>query len=154
MLVQLTSEELAHTSSEEREKLQILEDQIADVGSRLGKLYDALETGKFRVGELAPRIKALTQKREELQCAKSDIKERLWYKTMDIIDPEVVRQYVNDLKSLLANSTITEQRSLFRSFVEKIEVYDDKAKMYYTIPMAPHNISEETLGVLPLVHHG
>ena len=91
---------MAHTSSEEREKLQILEDQIADVGSRLGKLYDAWETGKFRVGELAPRIKALTQKREELQCAKSDIKERLWYK------------------------------------------------------MAPHNISEETLGVLPLVHHG
>jgi len=52
------------------------------------------------------------------------------------------------------NSTITEQRSFFRSFVEKIEVYDDKAKMYYTIPVTPPNISEETLEPLPLLHHG
>jgi len=36
-LVQLTNEELAQTSSEDRERLGILEGQIADVESRLGK---------------------------------------------------------------------------------------------------------------------
>ncbi len=39
--------------------------------NRLGKLYDALETGEFKGGELAPRIKALFQKKEELQQAKA-----------------------------------------------------------------------------------
>ena len=60
-LVRLTNEELAQTSSADRERLRIVEGQIADVESRLGKLYDALETGKFKSGELAPRIRALTQ---------------------------------------------------------------------------------------------
>ena len=38
--------------------------------SRLGKLYDALETGEFKTSDLAPRIRALMQKKEELQHAK------------------------------------------------------------------------------------
>jgi len=38
------------------------------------------------------------------------------------------------------------QRSFFKSFVEKIEVYDDKVKMYYTIPVSPDSISDEMEG--------
>ena len=58
-LVKLTNEELAQTCAEEKEKLKLLEAQIAEADSRLGKLYDALEIGEFKGGVLAPRIKAL-----------------------------------------------------------------------------------------------
>lgn len=129
-LVQLTNEELAQTSREEKEKQEILEGQITDLESRLGKLYDALETREFQSGDLAPRIRALMQKREELHRTKSDIEERMRYKTVESIDPHTVRHYVSDLRTLLANSIVTEQRSFIKSFIEKIEVYDDKAKMY------------------------
>jgi len=61
-LVRLTNEELFQTSSEDRERLGILESQIADVESRLGKLYNALETGEIKTSDLAPRISALMQK--------------------------------------------------------------------------------------------
>jgi site-specific DNA recombinase len=78
-LVRLTNEELAQTCAEEREKLELLQAQIAEADSRLGRLYDALETGEFNGGELAPRIQALFQKKEELQQAKADAEETLRY---------------------------------------------------------------------------
>ncbi len=65
-----------------------------------------------------------------------------------------ILQAISDLRALLANSVITEQRSFIKSFVEKIEVDDEKAKMYYTIPVPSDSISQETTGVLPSVHHG
>jgi len=122
--------------------------------SRLGKLYDALETGKFKSGELAPSIRALTQKKEELQRAKANIEKRLRHEVLDTVDLHVVQHYTSDLRNLLVKSSITEQRSFLKSFVEKIEADDEKVKMYYTIPVPPDSIVQETTGVLPSVHHG
>ena len=82
------------------------------------------------------------------------LKEVLRYKAVDMADPEVVREYINDMRDLLAKSSITEQRSFLKSFVERIEVGDSEVKLYYTIPMPPHNLPKETVGVIPFVHHG
>lgn len=153
-LVRLTNEELAQTSEQERERLGILQAQIAEVDSRLGKLYNALETGEFKSGELAPRIQALFQKKEELQQAKAEAEEALCFKAVDIAEPQVVRDYANDLRSLLAGSCIAEQRGFLKSFVERIELDDSEVKVYYTIPVAPYSLSKETAEVLPFVHDG
>jgi len=69
-------------------------------------------------------------------------------------DTQVVKDYADDLRSLLPKSSITEQRSLLKSFVERIEVDELEAKVYYNIPMPPYSVSKETVGVLPFVHHG
>ncbi|MDO8689611.1 MAG: recombinase family protein [Dehalococcoidia bacterium] len=153
-LVKLTNEELAQTCDEEREKLQLLEAQLADVDSRLGKLYDALETGEFKSGELAPRIKALFQKKEELQQARVETEEALRYRTIELANPEVVREYVQDLKALLEESSILEQKAFLKSFVERIEVDDSEAKVVYTIPVLPDSSASEAVGVLPFIHNG
>jgi len=87
--------------------------------SRIGKLYDALEAGKFKSGELAPRIRTLMQKKEELQRVKANIEERLRHEVLDTVDLHMVQPYTSDLRNLLAKSAITEQRSFLRSFVEK-----------------------------------
>jgi len=55
---------------------------------------------------------------------------------------------------LLTKSSITEQRSFLKSFVERIDVDNMELKVYYTIPMPPSNVAEETVEVLPFVHHG
>jgi site-specific DNA recombinase len=153
-LVRLTNEELARASDECRKRLELLDDQIAEVDSRLGRLYDALETGDFKGGVLAPRIKALVQKKEELQQAKAEAEEALRYQAVDIIDPQVVREYVGDLRGLLDRSSIIEQRSFLKSFVDGIEVCDSEVNIYYTIPVPPDSTTEETVGVVPIVHHG
>lgn len=153
-LVRLTNEELCQSCSENRERLEFIQAQIEEMDSRLSKLYDAIEAGEFKGGELAPRIKALSQKKEELLQAKAGAEEILRYKSVDMADPQVVQEYADDLRGLLAKSSITEQRSFLKSFVERIEVDESEAKVYYTIPMPPHSVSEETVGVLPFVHHG
>ena len=153
-LVRLTNEELAHTSDERRERLTLLDDQIAGIDSRLGRLYDALETGDFQDSELAPRIRELTAKKEELSQARTEVEETLHHDTVDLVDDQVVRDYAEDLRNLLAESSITEQRGFLRSFVDKIEVDDAEVKMHYTIPVPPDNAREETVGVVPIVHHG
>jgi len=153
-LVRLTNEGLAQTCAEEREKLELLQPQIAEADSRLGKLYDALETGEFKGGELASRIQALFQKKEELQQAKADAEEALRYQAVDMADPLVVRDYVDDLRGLLERSSIIEQRGFLKSFVDRIEVGDSEVNMYYTIPMPPSSLPEESVGVIPFVHHG
>ena len=153
-LMRLTNEELCQSCSENREKLELIRAQIEEMDNRLSKLYDALETGEFNGGELAPRVKALSQKKEELLQAKADAEEILRYKSVDMADPQVVKDYADDLRSLLAKSSIAEQRNFLKSFVERIEVDESEAKVYYTIPMPPYSVSEETVGVLPFVHLG
>ena len=153
-LVRLTNEELCQSCSENRERLELIQAQIEEMDGRLGKLYDALEIGDFKIMELSPRIKALSQRKEELLRAKADAEEILRYNNVDMADPQVVQEYADDLRSLLTKSSITEQRSFLKSFVERIEVDESEAKVYYTIPMPPYSVSEETVGVLPFVHHG
>ena len=153
-LVRLTNEELTEASDERRERLELLDDQIAGIDGRLGRLYDALETGSFQDGELAPRIRELTGKKEELRQARAEVEETLHYETVSPVDDQVVRDYAEDLRNLLAGSSITEQRGFLRSFVEKIEVNDAEVRMFYTIPVPPDSAREEAVGVVPIVHHG
>jgi len=152
--VRLTNEKLAQTYTGESEKLELLETQIAEADSRLSKLYDALETGEFKGGELAPRIQALFQKKEEMELAKAESEEILRSQTVDLADKRVVLEYVEDLKDLLEKSSIIEQRVFLKSFVDKIEVSDSEVCLYYTIPMPPSSLPDETMGVVPFVHHG
>jgi len=49
-------------------------------------------------------------------------------------DPQVVQDYADDLRGLLVKSSITEQRCFLKSFIERIEVDESEAKVYYTIP--------------------
>lgn len=153
-LVRLTNEELAQTCDDEHDRVELLDAQLAEVNNRLGKLYDALETGEFKGGELAPRIKVLFEKKEQLQQAKAEAEEALRYRTIELADPAVVRECVQDLKALLEESSIVEQKTFLKSFVERIEVDNAEMKVIYTVPMPPDNPLAEMVGVLPIVHNG
>jgi len=153
-VVRITNEELAQQCNDEQDKIDIINAEMADVDSRLGKLYDALETGEFKGGELAPRIKVLFEKKEQLQQAKAEAEEALKCQKIELADPAVVREYVQDLKSLLEESSIVEQKVFLKSFVDRIEVDDSEMKVVYTIPISPDNPLTEAVGVLPFVHNG
>ena len=69
-LVRLTNEDMAQQCAGENGRLEIIQSEIQDVENRLTKLYDALETGEFKGGELAPRIKALFEKKKRASTSK------------------------------------------------------------------------------------
>ena len=153
-LVRLTNEDLAQKCEGDNDRLELIKAQIHEVESRLSKLYDALETGEFKGGELAPRIKALFEKKEELQRAKIEAEETLKYHSIELASLAIVNEYVKSLRALLEESSIVSKKVFLRSFVERIEVDDTNMKVIYTMPMPPATSPVETVGVLPIVHDG
>jgi site-specific DNA recombinase len=65
-----------------------------------------------------------------------------------------VTRYVEDLSSLLSESSLGERRSFVRSFVREVQITDKEVLLTYTIPMAPKGITEEEIEVPSIVHYG
>ena len=55
-LVMLVNEELRSASYGLKDRLDVIDAKLRDVRARLSKLYEALETGKLELNDLAPRI--------------------------------------------------------------------------------------------------
>jgi site-specific DNA recombinase len=153
-LVHTVNEEMDSLVPEYRQRLDSIIDEIADVDRRLERLYDALETGKIQLADLAPRIQQLRQRRERLQVARWEMEQQLSDRRVELADAETVARYVADLHDLLNESSLAERKSFVRSFVKEVKVTGNEALLTYTIPMLPRGIIEEKLPVLSIVHDG
>lgn len=129
-------------------------DEIADVDRRLERLYDALETGKIQLADLAPRIQQLRQRREQLQAAKWELEHQLSDRRVELADAETVARCVSELRDLLNESSLAERKAFIRSFVKEVKVTGDEVLLTYTMPMLPREMTEEKLPVLSIVHYG
>ena len=79
---------------------------------RLHRLYDALETGKLQVDDLAPRITALKSQINELQTKRFDAMTYGAQFEPQPLDYSTLKTYMDDLKDLLSKGSIMEQKSL------------------------------------------
>ena len=50
---------------------------------------------------------------------------------------ETVTHYVDDLRNLLEESSLTERKSFIRSFVKEVKVTGDEVLLTYTMPLPP-----------------
>ena len=141
-------------ASEYQERLKVVSVEIASVNQRLERLYDALETGSLQLADLAPRIKRLRERQEQLHVAQLELGNLLSDRKVELADAETVKNYVVDLHNLLEESTLVERKSFVRSFVKEVRVTGAEALMTYTIAMPPKQLSQETLVVPPIVHYG
>lgn len=130
-LVNLTNEEISQAKQIQREKLAAIQGQLADVRGRLHKLYDALETGRLEVDDLAPRIKDLQGRVDELEEQKRDVIERVQESKVKLVGTAKVRAYVDDLRALLSKGSLMEQKAFLRSFIKRIEI--DQPVLFSTI---------------------
>ena len=153
-LVGLVNEEMDSFATGHRSRLEAVDSELADVNRRLGHLYDALETGKLSLEDLAPRIQNLRHRQDQLEAAKQDIEDALLNRKAELADLNALVEYVEDLKTVLTDSPLTERRAFIRSFVKEVKVIGDEATLSYTIPLPPGGVMEEKAGVLPIVQHG
>src|SRR5262245_42999597 len=63
----MSDEEIGLAKEQYEERLAVIEAQLEEVRRRLHKLYDALETGKLEVEDLAPRLKELKAQADDLE---------------------------------------------------------------------------------------
>jgi site-specific DNA recombinase len=124
--------------------------KLIDVGTRLSKLYDALETGKLSLDDLAPRIKEQKAKQDELSKLKVQTEADMVVAGVQHLDEEVVKSYAQDLRNLLEEADFIQSKTFLRSFVKRITLDGDKAKIQYRLPMPPEGKKTQWVGVLPI----
>jgi len=149
-LVRLTNEDSALKCQDETGRIDFIKAEIEDTDNRLGKLYDALETGEFKGGELAPRLKALFDRKTELEKAKIEAEEAVAYQTIELPGSTVVNEYINDIKKWLEDSSIMSRKTFLRSFMERIEVDNSIVKLFYKWPFG--DSMTDLVGVLPIIN--
>lgn len=153
-MVEFTNEEIINLFESYEEKVKTLEAQIKDIDSKLERLYDALETDKLDLGELAPRISNLITHKKGLQEAIAETQGTEPEDTIKSINLSEIKHYVDDLKTVLGSASVLEQKAFLRTFVEKIEVSKSDVTINYTLPMPPMNDNKETDGVLGFKQNG
>ena len=121
--------------------------------SGLSKLYDALETGKLSLDDLAPRIRELQERIDELSKARIQVEADMAVEKAERLDISTIKHYVKDLKTLLEEADITRRKSFLRSFIQKIDIKERQAVIHYNLPVPPSEVRTEEL-VLPTVSFG
>jgi site-specific DNA recombinase len=100
--------------------------------------------------DLAPRIKELRAKQDELGKARVIAEAEMTLQGYQQLDIDAVRSHVMDLRNLLDQSDVAQRKAFLRSFVKKIVVEQDAVKIYYNVPVPPEGKRMEKLGVLPV----
>ena len=67
---------------------------------------------------------------------------------------KMVKSYVIDLRHTLDEGPLSDRRAFIRSFVKEIIVTRQEIQINYTLPLLPDGLTEEKVGVLPIVRYG
>jgi Site-specific recombinases, DNA invertase Pin homologs len=151
-LAEVVNQEMDENSTQYREELNTVLDEMTEVNHRLERLYDAVESGNIPMADLAPRIRELRIRHEKLNERKIQVEQKLTDRHIELASPEVLSQYVDDLRKLLTVSELTEKKAFIRSFVQGIKVVGDEATLTYVMPL--NGLIEQKIGVLPIVQYG
>ncbi len=153
-LVTLVAEEIDALAGEVNGRLKAINAELNDVESRMGKLYEALETSDLTLEVLSPRILALKSRQDQLTAAKEEAEGRLERRRVELPTSREIKGYVADFRALFQEGTFPERKALIRNFVQGIEVVEDEAVLTYTIPMPQDGITSESAPVLDFVQSG
>lgn len=153
-LVTLVNREMDRASVDYTDELKLISKEEDDIANRLGKLYDAIETGDFNLDDLSPRIKELRRRQVGLESRRVELENILSDRRVELADLETVRGCITDLRDVLTDSPLCERRAFIRSFVKELIVTDNGVKLNYTVPLPQSRLNKEKAGVLPIVQYG
>ena len=150
-MVKLVNQELDSTNGVLKDKLDAIDAELNDVKLRLSRLYGILETErKLNLNDLAPRIKNLGTRQEQLLKAKVQTEADMVLQGVQHVDTEAVKSYAQNLHNWLGETDLTTSKNLLRSFVKRIVINGDKAKVRYHLPMPPDGKKTQSVGVVPI----
>ena len=132
---ELVDEEMDGVAAEQRQKLETIEAELADVKRRLGRLYDLAETTDLDIDDFKPRIRDHRERQERLEATAQEARAILSQRREVLDDVETITAYAQDMSVFLNESELTERRAFIESFVKEIVVMPGNALLRYSIPM-------------------
>ena len=73
--------------------MDAVDNELKNVRARLSKLYDALETGRLELNDLAPRIKELKACQDKLNETRVQIEAEMVVRGIEQVDAAMVKAY-------------------------------------------------------------
>jgi site-specific DNA recombinase len=153
-LVGLVNAELDSGHDTLKERLDAINAELNEVQARLSRLYDALETNKLSLDDLAPRIKDLRSRQDELTRSRLRLEAEQGTRKARHLDARTVKAYAEDLKRLLEEGRVPESKAFLRSFIKRIEIDGGSARIDYVVPVPPNVGEVESVGVLSMANLG
>ena len=113
-LVKLLDEEMDGVASEQRERLESIEEELEEVKRRLGRIWQVIETTDIEMADASERIR---ERKEKLEVAAGE-----------------ERAHLSERRKFLKTSEMTQTRAFVHPFVKEIDVKPGRAAIVYSIP--------------------
>ena len=161
-LVRLVDEEMDGVAREQREKLETVEAELAEIRGKMDRLWHAVESTDLEINDILPRLREHKERQEKLEVAAGDARMALAERREVLDDVDTITAYAQDMREFLLKSDLTESRAFIKSFVKEIDVAPGRAVVRYSIPMPEDSripgkdVEEIALAapVLSTVHYG
>lgn len=153
-LVNIANQELDSSMQSNQAELDSLSRAADDTNQRLGRLYDAIETGKIGLEDLSDRIRELRGQQDLLQARRMEIEALMSDRQVESIDLATMTGYITELQEILGQGTLTERRAFIRSFVQEVRVTGNEAVMTYSSPISSDNVTVDGDPVPRIVQRG
>ena len=134
-LVRLVDEEMDGVAREQRQKLETVESELAEVRRRLDRLWHAVESTDLEINDILPRVREHKERQERLETAADDARALLSERRVVLDDVKTITAYAEDMSRFLMESELTESRAFIESFVKEIMISPGSAVIRYSIPM-------------------
>ena len=114
----------------------------------------SLETNRLSLDDLAPWIRDLRCRQDELQKAKLPVETEQGARAARHLDARMIKAYAEYLRRLLEKTRIPETRASVRSFIKRIQIGEESVKESYIVPVPSGGGDAESVRVLPMVTPG
>ncbi len=138
-LVRLVNEELDTVITEQQERVEAADAELADIRRRMDRLWELVEKTDLTMEEILPRIRHHLENQERLEQAAEEARAILSLRRASVQDVERIAAYAREMSDFLMESALTETKAFIRSFVKEIAVRPGKAVVHYTMPTPPDN---------------
>lgn len=136
-LTTLVNAEMNESQAAIGDELAVIGGNLQDREKRLRSLYDALETTKLSLDDLAPRIKELRADIALLESKRDELTSLSSVSSPTAVENSVIESMVADLNALLKTGSIADQKTFLRSFIKGVTVTDKKVDIAYLMPQRP-----------------
>ena len=133
-LVKLLDEKMDGVASEQRERLESIEEELEEVKRRLGRIWQVIETTDIEMADASERIKEHRDRKEKLEVAAEEARRMLSDRRQFLDSADTIATFAEDMSVFLKTSELTQTRAFVHSFVKEIEVKPGKAAIVYSIP--------------------
>ena len=161
-LVRLVDEEMDGVAREQRERLETVDAELAEVRRKMDRLWHAVESTDLEINDILPRLREHKERQEKLEIAAEEARALLSERREVLDDVDTITAYAHEMRDFLLKSDLTESRAFVKSFVKEIDVAPGSAVIRYSIPMPEdsripgRDVEEIALAapVLSTVHYG